>query len=124
MVTTKWQTAAHQEMSQLDEYDTFHTLPKGSSPPPGYKKIRVHLVYAVKHDGRHKELLVDDGHLTDVQLDSVYPGVVCLKGICLVAFLAMHNDLQLWSTDIGNTYLEAKPNFSCPLLFWFHQWFN
>jgi hypothetical protein len=29
------------------------------------KKIRVHLIYAVKHDGRHKARLVAGGHLTE-----------------------------------------------------------
>ena len=32
--------------------------------PQGYQKIRVHLIFAVKYDGRHKARLVADGHLT------------------------------------------------------------
>ena len=32
--------------------------------PLGYQKIRVHLILAVKYDGRHKARLVADGHLT------------------------------------------------------------
>ena len=31
--------------------------------PPGYQEIRVHLIFAVKYDGRHKARLVADGHL-------------------------------------------------------------
>ena len=62
------------------EYDTI--LDKGHKdqvvPPGGYKRIRVHLVFDVKHDGRHKARLVADGHLTDVPVDSVYSGVVSL----------------------------------------------
>ena len=45
------------------------------------KKIRVHIVFAVKHDGRHKSRLVADGHLTDVPLESVYAGVVSIQGL-------------------------------------------
>ena len=32
--------------------------------PPGYQKMRVHLVFAIKYsyDGRHKARLVADGH--------------------------------------------------------------
>ena len=48
---TKWQDATSLEMKQLDEYDTFQDLGTTDKPPPGYKKIRVHLVFAVKHDG-------------------------------------------------------------------------
>ena len=33
-------------------------------PNQGYHKIRVHLIFAVKYDGRHKARLVADGHLT------------------------------------------------------------
>ena len=32
--------------------------------PPGNKKIRVHLIFEVKYDGRHKARLVADGHHT------------------------------------------------------------
>jgi Reverse transcriptase (RNA-dependent DNA polymerase) len=65
-------------------------------------------VFDVKHDGRHKARLVADGHLTDIPLDSVYSGVVSLRGFRLVLFLAeLSNNLQLWATNIGNAYLEA-----------------
>jgi Reverse transcriptase (RNA-dependent DNA polymerase) len=64
-------------------------------------------VFDVKHDGRHKARLVADGHLTDVPINSVYLGVVSLRGFRLGLFLAELNGLQLWATDIGNAYLEA-----------------
>jgi len=83
-------------------------LGKGTRPPDGYHKICVHLVFDVKHDGRHKSRLVADGHLTEIPLDSVYSGVVSLRGIRLLVFLAELNDLDLWTTDIGNAYLEAE----------------
>ena len=106
---TLWQDAVGLELAQINEYRTF--IDKGhhskSSPPSGYKKIRVHLVFDVKHDGRHKARLVADGHLTEVPLDSVYSGVVSIRGFRLTLFLAELNQLELWATDIGNAYLEA-----------------
>ena len=102
---TRWQDATKLEMSQLDDYSTFKE--SGRVKPNGYKQIRVHLVFDVKHDGRHKARLVADGHLTDLPLESVYSGVVSICGIRLVAFLAELNKLELWATDIGNAYLEA-----------------
>ena len=53
---TKWQDAIALELQQINEYETFtdaghHTKAK---IPNGYKKIRVHFVFDVKHDGRHK----------------------------------------------------------------------
>ena len=76
---TKWQDCTLVEMTQLHEYNTFEDKGKGAIIPPGFKKIRTHLVYAVKHDGRHKARMVADGHLTDVPLESVYSGVVSLR---------------------------------------------
>ena len=49
-----------------------------------------------------------DGHLTDIPLDSVYSGVVSLRGFHLVLFLAELNHLELWAMDIGSAYLEAQ----------------
>jgi hypothetical protein len=106
---TLWQEATDLEMSQLAEYDTFRDLGhKGTAPPPtGYKKIRTHLVYDCKHDGRHKAWMVADSHLTDIPLESVYSGVVSLCGLQIDTFLSELNGLDLWATDIGNAYLEA-----------------
>jgi hypothetical protein len=75
--------------------------------PDSYKKINVHLVYAVKHAGRFKARLVANGNLTDVPVDSVYSGVVSLLAPRMIIFLAELNNLELWATDIGNAYLEA-----------------
>ena len=65
------------------------------------------MVYAVKHDGRHKARLVAGGHLTDTPIDSVYSSVVSLRGVRILTFLSELNDMDLWSTDIGNAYLES-----------------
>ena len=80
---------------------------KFSKNPHGYNKICTHLVYAVNHDGRHKARMVADGHLTDIPLDSVYSGVVSLRGLRLVIFIAEMNDLETYITYIGNAYLES-----------------
>ena len=107
---TKWQDCTALEMQQLMDYQTF--IDKGlysqTGIPRGFKKIRVHLVYAVKHDGRHKARLVADGHLTDIPLNSVYAGVVSIRGMRLCLFLGELNGMEAYATDIGNAYLEAK----------------
>ena len=105
---SNWKEAEETEMQQLLEYDTF--IDKGIDfvPTSGYKKIRCHMVYDVKHDCRHKARLVAGGHLTDPNIESVYSGVVSLRGIRLIVFLAELNGLELWGADVGNAYLEAK----------------
>ena len=107
---TLWQEAEKKEIDQMFEYNVFDDRGHRSNTrePPGYKKIRLHIVYACKHDGRRKARIVAGGHLTDVPLESVYSGVVSLRGIRLIVFLAELNDLEVYQTDIGNAFLEAK----------------
>jgi hypothetical protein len=61
----------------------------------------------VKHVGRHKARLVASGNSTNPNTESVYSGVVSLRGIWLIVVLAELNILQLWGADVGNAYLEA-----------------
>jgi len=106
----RWQESEELEVKQLKDYNTF--IDKGhksrNRPPEGYKKITLHFVYAVKHDGRHKSRIVAGGHLTDAPVESVYSGVVSLRGVRFTVFLAQLNDLKVFQTDVGNAYLEAK----------------
>ena len=80
---------------------------KVKNPPKGYHRIKVHLVFAVKFDGRHKARLVADGHLTPEPIENIYFCVVSLRNLRLVIFLGKLNNLELWGADIGNAYLEA-----------------
>ena len=76
------------------------------SSPRGYHRIKVHLVFAVKFDGRHKARLVADGHLTLDPVENIYSGVVSLTNLWLLIFLCKLNNLDIWGADIGNAYLE------------------
>jgi hypothetical protein len=102
-----WGDAEKLEVEQLLGYNTFIDKGKGVPSPSGYKQIRCHMIYDVKHDGRHRARLVAGGHLTDVPLDSIYSGVVSLRGLRLIVFLSELNGLSLWGADVGHAYLEA-----------------
>jgi hypothetical protein len=106
----KWKDATITKMSQLKEYECFINagIYGQDKPPDGHKKIRAHLVFDVKHDGCHKACYVAGGHLTNVLNESVYSGVVSLRGLRMVAFLSELNGLNLRATNIGIAYLEAK----------------
>ena len=54
-----------------------------------------------------KARCVGNGHLTDIPICSVYSGDVSLCGHWIGAFLSELTDLEMWSTNIGNAYLEA-----------------
>jgi hypothetical protein len=98
----KWSEAIHTEIKQMDQYQVFQDKGKAiwdkgkiTNSPEGYNKICVHLVFDVKHDGRHKAMLVADGHLANVPVEDIYSGVVSLQNLRLVVVLAELNDLEL-----------------------------
>ena len=105
---TKWADAEKLEISKIDQYDTFEDRGPKGKPPNGFKRITLHMVYDVKHDGRMRARLVADGHKTETPLESVYSGVVSLRGLRLVLFLAELNKLDVWATDIASAYLQSK----------------
>ena len=92
---TKWKEAEELELTQTNQYDSFKDLGKRARPPQGHKQITVHMVYDVKHNGRHKARLVAGGHLTSLSLESVYSGVVLLRSLRIVIFLTELSDLKL-----------------------------
>ena len=110
---THWQDAMDLELTQIHEYKVFKDTGKAqfhngkAVTPDGFQKIRVHFVYAVKHDGRFKARLVADGHLTKEHVESIYSGVVPLRSLRMVVFLSQLNDLEIWGADVGIAYLEA-----------------
>ena len=110
---THWQDAMDLELTQIHEYKVFKDTGKAKFhngkvvTPDGFQKIRVHFVYAVKHDGRFKARLVADGHLTKEPVESIYSGVVSLRSLRMVVFLSQLSNLEIWGADVGNAYLEA-----------------
>ena len=50
----RWREYEKLELQQIDDYKTFSDLRKNAPIPKGFKRIKVHFVYAVKHDGRYK----------------------------------------------------------------------
>ena len=78
---SKWYDATKLEMDQINEYKVFQDHGKAqidpksrkvSNAPNGYQKIRVHLIFAVKHDGRHKAILV-----ANRKISMIFPLVSC-----------------------------------------------
>ena len=104
----KWAEAEAQEMKSFQEFGVFKDLGKGGKPHEGYEKVKLIVVYDVKHDGWHKTWIIAGGHLTDIPTESVYSGVVSLQGIRLLVFLVELNGLQAWATDISSAYLQAR----------------
>lgn len=82
-------------MDHMKSFTVFKDKEKHSLPPEGFKNICVHMIFDVKHDGRHCARLVADNHLTDIPVDSLYSGVVLLRGFRMLLFLAKLNELPI-----------------------------
>ena len=64
-----------------------------SNAPTQHQKIRVHLVFSVEHNGRCKARLVAGGYLTLDPVESIYSGVVSIRYLRLIRFLAKLNGM-------------------------------
>jgi hypothetical protein len=73
---------------------------RSATPPEGYMKIGVQLIFDVKHDVR----LVADKNLTP--FESIQSGVVSIRSFRNVMFLAKLNTIEFWVTDVGNAHLD------------------
>jgi hypothetical protein len=86
---TKWRDAELLELAQLDEYKLLG-VSEGAATPEGYTKINVHL-YTITNDGRSRPDLWPETH-DEHPIDSVYSGVVSLKGLRMVTFSQSSTD--------------------------------
>ena len=86
---SKWYDTIKLEMESIQKYKVFKMWDKATldkhkkvmNPPKGYHKIKEHIEFAVKFDGRHKAGLVVDGHLTPEPIENIYSGVVFLRNL-------------------------------------------
>ena len=98
-----WGEATKTEMKQVNMFEVFKDHGLNAPVPKGHRNIRVHLIFDIKHDGQHQATPVADGHLTNIPVDSVYSGVVSLRGFRILLFLAELNGLRPWSTNVAST---------------------
>ena len=91
---SNWYDDIRLEKESMSEYKVFKKWDKAipdkhkkvMNHPKGYRRTKVHLVYAVKCDRRHKARLGADGHLTPESIENIYSGVVSLRNVGLVIF--------------------------------------
>jgi hypothetical protein len=72
----------------------FQFLEDCEQPPPGYKKIPMHMVFDIKMDFTQNP----PAFLT-------YLSVVLHEGACIPFLLAVLNGLEVIASDVGNAYL-------------------
>jgi len=92
---TKWVDSEGLELKTLFDYKFAVDQGFGDLMLEGYTKIRCQMIYAVKHDGRHKARFVAGGHLTQEPEESVYSSVVSLRSLRIILLAAKLDGLEL-----------------------------
>ena len=77
-------------------------------PPPGYQKIRFHMIFDIKmEDFRRKEVLAEGGHVTEPTATTTYASVASMETVRIALTVAALNDLQVRKVEIQNAYIQA-----------------
>ena len=92
----------------MKEYDVFQAMAEGAGVPEGYSCISLHWVFNVKHNFRHRAMIIAGGHVAPIPDESPSSSVVSLKGVRLLLFLSQLFKLNLTCVDIGNAYFAAE----------------
>ena len=100
-----WSDALKKEMYNVGV--AFEILDEGAHTPHGWKRVTGHLVWDVKMDFTRKARWVLNGHKTLDPIGSTYAGVVSRESMCIALTYAALNDLDVFSADIQNAYLQA-----------------
>ena len=84
---------------------------KPATPPVGYKKSGVYIIFDVKLDAsfNRKAQLVADGHKQDTPYPMTYSSVVSRDSVRIMLTLVTLNGLELQTANVQNTYLNSKP---------------
>ena len=102
---TLWRDALKKEMYNVGV--AFEILDEGVHAPHGWKQVTRHLVWDVKMDFTRKARRVVDGHKTPDLIGSTYAGVVSRESVHIALTYAALNDLDVFTADIRNAYLQA-----------------
>jgi hypothetical protein len=105
--TSHWRNAIHEEMT--NNRKAFQFQEENEKVPIGYKWIRCHMIFDVKMDFTRKAHFVAGGHMMNPPDSITYSSIVSRDSVRIAFLLAVLNDVNILSTDIGNAYLNAKP---------------
>ena len=111
-----WKEAIQEEMDKIMSFDTFKILEDGEPLEEDYKKIPLHMCFAVKWDGRHKARLIAGGNHTSPGETNEFAGIISNEAVRIGLLLAALNDLDVMVGDVGNAYLHAFTTEKCTTL--------
>ena len=91
---TKWADAIKLELQESQLYSCFRALSREEMAPDEYQFVPMHMVFAVKHDLRHKARLVIGGHVTTADELDKYTATTSLAGVTTIT-----PDCKIWEED-------------------------
>ena len=104
---TLWQDAVKKEVGALIQHQCFDFRSPDYKPSKDYQYCRLHFVYEIKTDLRHKARLVCDGSRVDPRGLSTRATVVKGISVRLLDLIADAQDLKVLCGDIGNAFIQA-----------------
>ena len=120
--TSYWRDALNKEMKKAKvayqemEGCTPDEVRRGEVPElTGFQEIKCHVIFDVKMDFTRKARYVAGGHMTEAPVALCYSSVVSRDSVRIAFLVAALNDLDVFSCDISNAYLNAP----CKEKIWF-----
>jgi hypothetical protein len=102
--STLWEDAIKKESGGVR---TAFEIKEDGKPPPGYKAVKLMMIFDIKMDFTRKARLVARGDLTETPPALTYSSVVARESVRIAFTIAALNDLELMMFDVGNAYLNA-----------------
>jgi len=105
-----WQDAVEKEVAALVMHKCFDFKSPDFKPSSEYQYCRLHFVYEIKSDLRHKARLVCNGNQVDPRGLSTRATVVKGISVRLLDIIAESQGLEVICGDIGNAFIQATTN--------------
>jgi len=105
-----WQDAVEKEVAALVMHNCFDFKSPDFKPSSDFQYCRLHFVYEIKCDLRHKARLVCNGAQVDPRGLATRATVVKGISVRLLDLIADAQDLQVVCGDIGNAFIQAYTN--------------
>ena len=108
---TFWRDVIAKEISSIGV--AFDMLETGNFTPVGFNRTSGHITFDAKMDFTGKAKWVLDGHGHPSPEGSTYAGVVSQESVRIAFTYASLNDVDVWTCDIQNAYLQASTTEKC-----------
>ena len=106
-----WAEAIAKEMDALNGAKCFKYYPSHHRFASSYQYAPLRMIFDVKkEDFRRKARLVAGGHVVNSSMYESYSSVVQSKSLRLLQTIALNEELNIMTADVGNAFIQAFTN--------------